>query len=210
MEIKCATCNNSNKNIEFYGPFCADCAKKKKSEEIDEEVNIDRCSSCNMLLFGKERYNDSKENIEFIISHKIKKPTRIIELYNDKVLLEIIDEFYNKTILLNKEIRIRYNKRLCQVCARKKGGYYEAIIQARGSDEKIDRFINEIKRYLEEREAFITKIENVANGKDLYISDNLLTKSFLHNKGFKTINSYTLKGMQNGKRLYKVTYALYL
>jgi NMD protein affecting ribosome stability and mRNA decay len=80
----------------------------------------------------------------------------------------------------------------------------------RGSGERINNLIKKITKYVERREGFITKIEIVENGKDVYVSDKLIMNEFFKDYELKPKRSFRLYGMKRGKKLFRNTYSLHL
>lgn len=87
--------------------------------------------------------------------------------------------------------------------------YYEAIIQIRPAKEEI---LNFIKKRIEERKGvFVSKIEELKTGVDLYISDQRFARALASKlrKTFKGEVKLTRKlhtvSKRTGKKLYRVT-----
>jgi NMD protein affecting ribosome stability and mRNA decay len=131
--------------------------------------------------------------------------------YGDETINAVfIFNYENEKVGFNKELKYKFAKQTCQRCERISGGYYEAIAQLRGSGERINNLIKKITKYVERREGFITKIEIVENGKDVYVSDKLIMNEFFKDYDLKPKRSFRLYGMKRGKKLFRNTYSLHL
>ena len=110
-----------------------------------------------------------------------------------------------KTEKLETKIEIR--KRLCKICGKVKGGYYEAIIQIR-SDKKetVKEALKIVTKGIEKEGGLITKIEE-KNGIDIYFTPKKIINKVIRKlpqvKEMK--KSYTLVTRKDGKNLYRNT-----
>jgi len=113
---------------------------------------------------------------------------------------------------------------ICDACSRRSGAYFEAIIQLRATDRKIDAdekeraegIIQNIVAKAAERNdgAFITMAEEVRGGYDYYISQRALGekigKDLASVFGAAHRSSPSLAGRKDGKDLYRITHMVRL
>jgi NMD protein affecting ribosome stability and mRNA decay len=114
------------------------------------------------------------------------------------------------SVTFEKKISIRRTHEMCTSCFRRRSGYFEATVQLRGNPERIQSMIRKLTKYIERRGGFITKVEEVTNGIDVYTSDKLATSEFFKEYELKPGRSYTLYGLKHGNKLYRNTYVLRL
>lgn len=87
--------------------------------------------------------------------------------------------------------------------------YYEAILQLRPRDDKVLEFIK--KRIEDKKNVFISRIDEVKTGLDIYISSQRFARSLGHRlkKSFDGKVVYSRKlftvSRKTGKRVYRVT-----
>jgi len=121
-------------------------------------------------------------------------------------------------------VRLRVKRGLCPTCNRRRSKYYEGILQVRAEDralahEERDRLVGFVEAAVARRsakgeEVFISKIEDVRGGADLYLSSNTAARSIareLANAFHGSVGSSPkLYGQKKGKDLYRVTYLVRL
>jgi len=132
-----------------------------------------------------------------------------------------------KGIRTNAALRteVRVSRDTCDTCSRISGGYYEAIVQVRAEgrfpDEKEQVQLVELIEEVIERQyrkgyrlAFITKVDELPEGTDVYIGSNSSArqacKLAAERKGCSYSESPTLVGKKDGKDIYRITYSLRL
>jgi nonsense-mediated mRNA decay protein 3 len=123
------------------------------------------------------------------------------------------------------ETEVRVSRETCDICSRKAGGYYEAVIQIRAEgrfpDEEEQTQVLELMEEIVDRQhhrgdrmAFISDIEILHEGTDVYIGSNAtarqICRSAAERFGSKYSESPTLVGRRDGQDIYRVTYSLRL
>lgn len=113
------------------------------------------------------------------------------------------------------EFFIKTSYHSCPSCSKKRGNYFEAIIQLRGTHEKFIEIIDFVKNTIDSQknpEIFITKLEKKKEGYDLYISNKEyaknMSKRIIDKYGGTIIESNSLVGRKEGRDLYRFTYAV--
>ena len=208
----CPLCNKSSDEIRFIGNFCESCIVKKLEKNIPESAKILQCRFCRKIKEG---------NTFSHMSNKVLASTLKINLrtkYNVKVTAHTANEIDVVFIVEVDGERVSFRRKLpykveyetCRRCYRISAGYYEAIMQLRGDKGRIDRLIEKVTKYVERRGGFISKVDDVQGGKDVYASDKLMINDFFHDYELKPERSYRLYGMKKGRKLYRNTYALHL
>ena len=127
--------------------------------------------------------------------------------------VEIVESF---------RVRLRVQQGLCPTCNRRRSNYYEGILQLRAEErpltaEEQGRLVAFVqgavdRRSLKGEEVFVTKVEEVRGGVDVYLSSNTVARTIARElaDGFHgTIGSSPkLFGRKKGKDLYRVTYVV--
>ncbi len=119
---------------------------------------------------------------------------------------------------------VRLKNTVCPRCSKIIGNYYESIIQIRGRERKLsegqkERIYTALRKRVDEaqeenREMFISKLEEVPGGFDAYLSSISLAKSISKELGDRfggeVKESSTLVTQKDGKDVYRVTYLVRL
>ncbi|MCL4375513.1 60S ribosomal export protein NMD3 [Candidatus Marsarchaeota archaeon] len=205
----CPTCNRSSQDFRFYGQFCEVCSIKKMEESLPKRIEIKECRSCLKIRSRHDFLPKNVESLEQILKERFGGyDLELLFADESKAVVKITEHTPDGPLSVEKELELVIGKTTCENCARKAGGYYEAIIQLRGRQEKMDKFIEKTKKFFESHNAFVAKVKEADNGFDIYLSDKKLARSFISGMGLVPNTSYTLYGMKNGKRLYRNTYAV--
>jgi nonsense-mediated mRNA decay protein 3 len=214
MTIYCPTCNRSSDDTRFVGNFCELCIIAKIKKEIPESVAILHCKLCDRIKEGQTftpiRNGSLSRAME--IEMKLKSDWRVkARERDDQKIKALFTKMYEgEKVYFEMDIPYKFRNQTCQRCDRVNGGYYEAIVQLRGNRERILNLIAKLTKYIERRGGFISKIEKVDNGMDMYTSDKMMMNEFFHDYELKPERSFRLYGEKKGKRLYRNTYSLRL
>ena len=210
MPKYCPTCGNYSDKIRFFGNFCEDCTKAKFLGSVPKEVEIQRCKSCGRIKAAGAFAEPGSQSLRSAISQQLGR-------YSVKLLgnpegstakLRISEETPEGVVSAEHDVSISYKKVLCDRCYKKACNYHEAVVQLRGSRQRSERMLEKIARYFDERDGFVTKVEEADNGIDVYLSSKKLASAFMSRMGLKPVVSYTLVGVKKGRKVYKNTYAL--
>ncbi|MEM1513492.1 MAG: NMD3-related protein [Candidatus Thermoplasmatota archaeon] len=208
----CVECGKEGKT---YNGLCLDCYLKKELIRIPDEVKITFCKGCDAYkIKDKWLRGNFNEDLEDYIRKNIEANIFFeIELEDNLVICRGF--FEGKEILKEKEIKIKIKEGLCNQCSLFRGGYYEAVLQIRGADEKEKKIIDEfIKRNVETKKTFISKKLRVRGGIDYYIGNKKvasnIAKELKEEFNAEYIFSSSLFGVKNGKRVYRDTHLIRL
>ena len=179
--------------------LCRECSIKEKNEK-KEEISLVLCRECFRYRLGKRWYTPRTifDNVERYIE----------DIFNEKIvkILRVGYETGSKIIKLNYGI--------CDECSRMYGGYYEAIIQLRGSDDFLEReeekIISMVRLSYMPRN-FISKIVKVKGGKDIYLGSKKIAYKIVRSydkKQYILKTSHIFYGIKDGKRVSRVVYLI--
>ena len=118
--------------------------------------------------------------------------------------------------------RLRVKQGLCPMCNRRRSNYFEGILQVRAEERALTEdergrlvsFVQDAvgKRAAKGEEVFVTRVEAVRGGADVYLSSNTVARTIareLADTFHGTIGaSPKLFGRKKGKDLYRVTYVV--
>ncbi len=200
VEKLCPKCGRSDKEVKFEGNFCIDCYIEMNKPQLPSKITIYICRECGASRVRSWEDLDIEESAaQLLKDKKLGKPT----------VNRMGDYFYIKYPKIDHEfkVRIREKSSLCDQCAKRAAGYYEAIIQLRDSYAKREKFIDKLIRMLE-KATFITKIVEDKKGLDIYVGDKTITRSILSALKLKPKVTHTLYGVKDGRRVYRTTFLI--
>jgi NMD protein affecting ribosome stability and mRNA decay len=207
----CPTCNRSSADTKFVGEFCEVCTAERIKKKLPSHIKLSYCKRCNRI---------KAQHVMTELTDRATGAAISRELFNSKCEVEV-KSFENgiaelgvygykidgSSVDFQMELSIDMQHNICQDCYRKSSGYYEAIVQLRGEDEKVNKFFERLDRYAISKGAFIGKVDKKDNGGlDLYVSDKKLVNVFLIRTKVKTKRSYTLYSVKKGERVFRNTY----
>ncbi len=209
MVRHCPKCNRSEKDIKFHGEFCERCAQKQLAEKVKKKVEITICKRCGRIKVGGLMLDFSEDNLEDAINKEIKTNRfKLVELHGDIARGLIMERTPDGTIRSDFEVEIKKKEITCDMCYKKSAGYYEATFQLRGDKQKRENFAARISRYMEKHGGFVTRIERIDSGIEVYVSNKQIAAALISADRLKPVRSYTLWGVRSGKKVYRNTYAL--
>jgi len=190
--------------------------------EIPRNHEVKVCKSCLRVKDGFKWVEANGGIIRFSIGKIVEESRKSNEISLDLQKYEI-ESKERERYLVRVQLELRFMKErreisgvvnikeinnTCPSCLSKRGNIYEAIIQVRG--EKVREIIEKI---VNSHMNFITKIENVDRGVDLYISETgvaLKIVKGLHREGVikKYIKSYKNEKVKDGKRYAKLVISI--
>lgn len=237
------SCFICGKEDVLVGGRCRGCHIKEAFEfSIPGRIKVPYCKSCNSYYTNRwkslvDKLSFINEIIEINISSnhetvivadfsKNKKCTQVKIDYTEegnvfKVKLGIRPFSDDSSFDMEASTEILLSGEQCQRCSRFYGGYYEAILQVRNEEKKIDEeratnvmeIIDDLSDRLisKDRMAFIARVEEKKEGIDIYMGSlsaarkiaNELIKKF----GGEIGESHKLMGLDRdtGKKIYRTT-----
>ncbi len=210
--MNCPTCNRSSKECRFIGEFCEFCATDIAKRQAPSIAEMQQCRWCGRLWLKGKYIEMDNDSIGRSIESTMKMPgwkAEVLSVANRDALVR----FYygaEKGVFFEKKLHLKITRRTCDECFKKSSGYYEAIVQLRGDPKKVDKEAGSIDRWLQNRNAFVTKSDRIEGGYDVYVSSkNLISEYFMQRK-MKPKKSWTLYGIKEGKSVYRNTYLVRL
>jgi NMD protein affecting ribosome stability and mRNA decay len=203
--IVCPKCGARSDQKEFIHAFCVDCFEFKVKYIKDFEFDI--CVDCaRILLQGRWRKQNPQELSDYIKS-KCKGDFSEVK-YIDNKLIFTIDTVVGQRIL-EKDVIVKYNKKLCSDCGRVHGGYFEAIVQLRGDKGLIEKYTKKVVDMIQ-KYSFVSKVEEIKEGTDIYSGNTKESFKILSIMKLKYHSTKKLFGMRDGHRIYRTTFAVRL
>ncbi len=215
MPIYCPTCDRSSADCQFIGEFCEFCLAEKLKRKVPKSIKVLQCRFCKRVKVGNTFIEPGNEKrvLGKAIMHHIGSEFEVGVLeFGRKGIAKCVftKKFDEGQVSFEADIEVKRLHETCQRCFRISAGYYQGIVQLRGNREKMDRIMAKLGRYLERRAAYITKVEDVASGLDIYVSNKEAANNFFMDHDLKPLRSFRLWGMKKGKKVYRNTYSLHV
>ncbi len=212
MPKYCPTCNRSSAELRFYGSFCEECSRKKFSEALADSIEITRCKECLKIRVKGQFTAENDNSLEKAVQQLFRKQDiKLMGRSPKEVLVYISEDTGDGRLSVEKRIKLKHVKALCERCYKIKCNYYEAMFQLRGDSSRISKVIRHVEALFERNNEFISKMESKDGGIDLYLSSKRLASEFVAYYKLYPKMSYTLSWQdRSGKKVYKNTYAIHL
>ena len=218
---------------------CHDCRDKQIEEKEDllvlpESVTVTVCGKCGAHKHGKSWKAPQ------ILERTIEDELRSSVVPSQGVLIKELSvspcqrtkkqfpcvisgnfEYEGKEIKRDYRLLALVKYEVCEVCSRKYGNYFEAILQLRrerslteGQLEELEAKVLDFVEKEKERDwhCFVTRVEEVHGGLDFFLSSSSLAQKLstflLNSLGGETKTSSSLVGRREGRNLYRSTYCL--
>ncbi len=213
MVIKhCPTCNRTSDKVRFIGEFCEVCVTGRLKKEVPDKATIERCKSCERIRTPTGYAAPDRNTLKEALQQQIGKRFSITVVRYDWKGADVrlsCDVEGNKAEF-EKRIGLDVKRTMCIDCYRRTSGYYEAIFQLRGHRDAAERMMKKFVNFIETRGSFISRLDELDGGYDIYTSDKKVASAFFDYYGLKPKRSYTLYGLQRGRKVYRNTYMLRL
>ncbi|MEW5996973.1 MAG: NMD3-related protein [Candidatus Micrarchaeota archaeon] len=204
--IICPKCGATSDKVQFIGPFCIKCSPIRI--ECPKEFSIDVCAKCGRMRLARDWVPITDTLLNRLFSRKCRGDFKKVEFDPSGTATFFIEKEGN-IFPLQRHFKFIQNKIMCPDCSRKGSGYFEAIIQLRGSPERIAKYEKLLTSGLS-KTTFIAKTEDLKEGKDIYAGSTKSVLELFHGLGLRTLITRKLSGQKQGKRLYRTTFLLRL
>ncbi|MBI5000077.1 MAG: hypothetical protein HZB92_00905 [Euryarchaeota archaeon] len=209
--------------------LCRECAMNKREPvSVPPLLSLPICAKCgSFVVGGKWKETSPEDAIWHLVESKLSPQGGKMDLR-----LEQADgRNWNAGVTVTRRIegaecrdeaktRVSLSNRVCDRCSRQSGSYFEAILQVRadrrdptqaeldGAADLVDRKAFDLR----EKGVFITRLEEVRGGIDIYLSSKefarQMAKNIAESTGGTTSASPQLFGQKDGKEVYRVTHVV--
>ncbi len=227
-------CIECGKEAELYDNLCEDCFKAKTQViTVPALIDLKLCIHCGARERGKQWLDmeSLEEAVEttvldnILLNDDIESPKYEFKFdfedeKNARVNLIAFINIKGLGIRSEHNIKVRIKNAVCSRCSKIAGDYYEAIVQLRADERELGADELEKATSLIETEAaamqqndrntFISKIEKVHGGLDLYIGSTQggrnLAKTLAGSFSGKTSSHPSFAGHKDGHGIYRTTF----
>ena len=201
----------------FHVRVCPECGAFYHKNKWEDGENIEEI----IMMLSREvlLINTDIDNVSVGMQPVARTPY-IYDLYVD-----VDGTIEGVPVYKDGKTEVRIKREACDMCSRKAGGYFEAVIQIRGtnrqpSKEELSECRKLTSATLEQLDrkgdklAFVSDIVELKEGTDYYIGSTnaarQLCRRIIDLYGGTVSESYTLAGMKDGKEAYRTTFAMRL
>jgi nonsense-mediated mRNA decay protein 3 len=213
-----------------YESLCANCFRKKHPVVAAVEVlDLPRCTSCGSFRL---RSGWSKVDRELGLTQLLREAMPPLDPYervafthvareedanNLSVTVKAVGRFQDLAPVQGFHLRVRIKPSLCEACQKQRGRYFEGILQVRGDDRELAApEVRAVRTFVaarvdrsDDRDAFVSRTEEVDGGLDFYVSQNALAIRLAGDLrdafGGTVSTSPKLFGQREGREVYRVT-----
>jgi nonsense-mediated mRNA decay protein 3 len=201
----CPRCGKTSEEKGFVEAFCIDCYEF--NIRLPKGLKVGLCKRCNRMNLQGEWQQLNRRKISEYVAGKCKGDFTGADCDIDTGICSFTFEKAGKTATVQREVDLEKQVTMCPDCSRSSGGYFEAIIQLRGEHVRVEELAGRLDKRLGKK-TFVSKIEEMHGGLDLYVGNSKAAFSVLHELGFKPAVARKLFGRRDGKRLYRMSYAI--
>ncbi|MDR3205695.1 MAG: hypothetical protein LBT41_01135 [Candidatus Methanoplasma sp.] len=218
--------------------MCAECfLGSRKPTTLPHHVDLFRCTNCGEFRKGEDWSGRpleqavegaAEDSLSVIREADVKELSVSFTEQDPYTFLAVVDTVIDVNgceVADSASVIVRLKNTVCKRCSRQLGGYYESILQIRTAGKEFpDRLRDEVLNRIgsivaaqsrTNRGLFITKMELVTGGPDLYLSSISLGRSLAKDIGdsycAETKEAAKLVGQtSDGQDMYRVTYLVRL
>lgn len=214
---------------EVHDGLCQDCfIKKGRFVEIPKYVDIQICAHCDAIRMGTrwekvedvlERAIEDALQVEKGVDITWKMDVEEEDERNFRVHLDLKVDTRGFEFPLERDTRVRVKVGSCRDCSRKRGSYYEAIVQIRATKRdpgptEIDGSLATAEDIVAQSGSFITKVSEEKGGTDIYLgktSDGrALSQQLATRFGGTTTETKSQAGRKDGVDIFRSTFLVRL
>ena len=231
--VKCGA-----EDVETINGLCMDCfLNGRKLISMPHHVDLMRCANCEEFSVDDQWVRKSLEQavedialttLTVIPEGRVVSVGVMTEKQEDKTFVVHVqaDIDVNGVMATDEDsVIVRLKNTVCKRCSRQLGSYYESIIQVRTGEKTLDddlrdEVVRSVTASVElqaktNRSLFISKVQEVPGGVDIYLSSislgKTLTRELSETYGAEVKESSSLVGVSSdGQEVYRVTFLLRL
>jgi nonsense-mediated mRNA decay protein 3 len=207
MKLICPKCGRGEDQVTFIGAFCVDCYPVRLA--TPERMELERCKRCGRMLFrGQWVPYDERKICAWVVS-MCRGDFSGAEYHFAKRQAAFTISRGGKELKIERDVPLAVKTVMCTQCNRISGGYYEGIIQLRGNRARVEKHARQLMERLEKK-TFIAKAEEKDGGMDIYAGSSKAALEAVTALGARALITRKLIGRDQGKKLYRTTFAIRL
>lgn len=195
-----------------YGYMCGNCFIERNAPHLPSTITISRCVRCGRVRGGRRWTSDLLGAVSSRVNVGV-GPFKVAAVHTDGRSIEsTLRPLPSKDgVEVIRRTMLRYKKDTCPRCRRMRGGYYEAVVQVRGScvEGACAEVVSSIEGSNEEN-AFVAKQVKVRGGVDIYVGSwrcaERAARSVALAHGGEFRSSRELHTRRAGRNVYRAAY----
>ncbi len=203
----CPKCGRSEEEVKFIESFCID--DYPLSIKVPDKEELERCKRCGRMLFRGEWAPYDEKKIEKHILGRCRGEFSGASYDFGRQVIAFTIKRGGKELKVEKQVPLLIRTGMCQRCNQISGGYYQGIVQLRGDRARVEKYAKMLIERLE-KDTFISKTEEKDGGIDLYVGSSKAVLAAVTRLGVRALITKKLIGREEGKRLYRTTFAIRL
>ncbi|MFH1393656.1 MAG: NMD3-related protein [Candidatus Micrarchaeota archaeon] len=205
----CPKCGKTDDAVKFIESFCVDCYPVNVKVP-EKKITVQICKHCNKMFLKGEWMRHSDKKIREQVVSKCRGDFKSAEYDLENGIVNFIIEKRGSEIKVGRKYAIESVTVTCPTCSRVSGGYFEAIVQLRGKDEKVEKNRKLFEGRLSKR-TFITKETPQKGGIDLYVGNSKAVLELVRELGLNAKITTKLVGVkEGGRKAYRTSFAIRL
>jgi nonsense-mediated mRNA decay protein 3 len=205
----CPKCGKTSDKVAFIEAFCVDCYPTNV-QEPKKKIFIKACKRCNkMFLKGEWLPLDYKKISEYVVSKCRGEFSEAGYDFDRQVVIFTIRK-RDSEVKVERKAHVEIEWMMCRNCSRMSGGYFEAIVQLRGEEKRVERYKKLFETKLAKKTFIAKEKEQKTGGVDLFIGSSKAVFELMHELGLRAKITRKLVGRKEGKRFFRITYSIRL
>ncbi|MBN1170148.1 hypothetical protein JXA56_03925 [Candidatus Micrarchaeota archaeon] len=206
-DLLCPKCGATSNKKDFIESFCVDCYPA--NIKCPTKLKIEQCKRCEKIRVAGQWTKYSDAALSSFVMGKCKGPHSEGSYDRETGLAEFRIEREGNIAVIRKNIILEIVPVICLQCSRISGGYFQGIIQLRGSRKKVEEWTGMLYKKLKKK-TFIAKEEEKHGGLDIYVGNSKAVVEILSELRVKATITTKLAGVEQGKRYYRTTFLIRL
>ncbi|HID73314.1 TPA: hypothetical protein EYP38_05215 [Candidatus Micrarchaeota archaeon] len=205
----CPKCGKTSDKVKFIEAFCVECYPMNVRVP-EKKISVQVCKHCNKMFLKGEWLRFSERKIEEHVVSKCRGEFDAAEYSLEYGIVTFTIRKRGSEITVDRPFEVEILTVTCPSCSRMSGGYFEAVVQLRGKENRVEKYRKLFERRMEKR-TFISKEKPQKEGIDLYIGSTKAVLELVHELGFDAKITRKLVGVKaDGKKAYRTTFAIRL
>ena len=208
MSLICPRCGSKEEDKQFIESFCVDCYRFDIRIPEKGDIQFKFCPRCERIYIQGAWQQFNSRKVRDYIKRKCKGEFEDMDYDLDKQIAIFKINVKGKEYQIRKKLSYEMEKNLCDDCNRSSGGYFEGILQIRGTNhDKCSKYADSMNKILGKK-TFVSKIDEKKEGIDLYVGSSKAVMNLLKEGGLKPLITRKLFGRKEGKRIYRTTFRI--
>lgn len=203
----CPKCGRSEDEVKFIESFCID--DYPLNIRVPDKEELERCKRCGRMLFRGDWTPYDEKKIEKHILGRCRGEFAAASYDFGRQAITFTISRGDRELKVEKPVPLLVKVTMCQQCNQISGGYYQGIVQLRGDRARVEKYSKILIGRLEKK-TFISKSEEKDGGIDLYVGSSKAVLGEVTSLGVRALITKKLIGRDEGKRLYRTTFAIRL